>query len=118
MSSHIMWRQRYDTAADMTLMQALAALQWEVRESSIAPYLQQFSAELSENPKVFPDDQFSLGVHWVRTDFMRRLRLQYPTPGETAGGRYILIVDSNTPVARQPDAAKPTPTRSGWKFWR
>jgi hypothetical protein len=225
-----MWRQQYDTAADMTLMQALAALKWEVRElpsqqwdsgtasiggvrdyecsyvspaasdwsslllhldapigarlaaelsrllstpsivfseydqaawgytlfvdgvemdgfcsvpelveldpdtvqgnpslvsrilsvpeSSIAPYLQQSSAELTENPKVFPDDQFSLGDHWVRVDLMRRLGLQYPTPGATAGGRYILIVDSNTPVARQSDPAKPTPTKSLWKFWR
>ena len=230
MSSHIMWRQRYDTAADITLMQALAALQWEVRElpsqqwdartasiggfrdyacsyvspaasewssvllhlnatigaqlaaelsrllsapsivfseydqaawgytlfvdgtesddfwslpeivevdpdtvrgnpslvsrilnvpeSSIAPYLQRFSSDLSEDPKVFPDDEFSLGDHWVRVDFMRRLGLKYPTPGETAGGRHILIVDSNTPVARQPDAAKPAPTKSRWKFWR
>ena len=230
MSSHVMWRQRYDTAADMTLMQALAALQWEVRElpsqqwdartasiggvrdcdcsyvspaasewssvllhldaligaplaaelsrllsapsivfseydqaawgytlfvdgaesddfwsfpelvevdpatvrgnpalvsrilsvpeSSIAPYLQQFSAEPPEIPKVFPDDEFSAGDHWVRVDFMRRLGLQYPTPGETAGGRYIQIVDSNTPVAPQPVAAKPTPIKSRWKFWR
>jgi hypothetical protein len=225
-----MWRQRYDTAADMTLMQALAALKWEVRElpsqqwdastasiggvrdykcsyvspaanewsslllhldaligarlaaelsrlssapsivfseydqtawgytlfvdgvesdsfwsvpelveldpdtvrgnpslvsrilsvpeSSIAPYLQPFSVELPGNAKVFPDDQFSLDDHWVRVDFMRRLGLQYPSPGATAGGRYILIVDSNTPVDRQPDPAKPTPTKSPWKFWR
>lgn len=230
MSSHIFWRQRYDTAADTTLMQALAALQWEIRElpsqqwdartasiggvrdyecsyvspaasewssvllhldaligarlaaelsrllsapsilfseydqtawgytlfvdgaesdgfwsvpelveegpvsvrgnpslvsrilgvpeSSIAPYLQQFSSEPPETPKVFPDDEFSPGDHWVRVDFMRRLGLQYPTPGETDGGRYILIVDSNTPVARQPDAAKPASTVSRWKFWR
>ena len=230
MSSHIMWRQRYDTAADMTLIQALAALQWEIRElpsqqwdartasiggvrdcecsyvspaasewssvllpldaligerlaaelsrllsapsivfseydqtawgytlfvdgaesdsfwsipelvevdpvtargnpallsrilsvpeSSITPYLQQFSSEPPEIPKVFPDDEFSLGDHWVRVDFMRRLGLQYPTPGETPGGRYILFVDSNTPVALQPDATKPTPTKSRWKFWR
>jgi hypothetical protein len=89
-----------------------------VPESSIAPYLQQFSSEPLESPKVFPDDEFSLDDHWVRVDFMRRLGLQYPTPGETAGGRYILIVDSNAPLARQPDAAKPTPTKSRWKFWR
>jgi hypothetical protein len=89
-----------------------------VPESRIAPYLQQFSAEPPEDSKVFPDDQFSLGDHWVRVDFMRRLGLQYPTPGATAGGRHILIVDSNTPVARQPDPAKPTPTKSRWKFWR
>ena len=32
MSSHIIWRERYDAAADMTLARALAALQREVRE--------------------------------------------------------------------------------------
>jgi hypothetical protein len=76
-----------------------------------------YFSEPPETPKVIPDDQFSLGDHWVRVDFMRRLGLQYPTPGATAGGRYILIVDSNTPVARQPEAARPTPTKSRWKFW-
>jgi hypothetical protein len=32
MSSHIIWRQRYDGAADLTLARALATLQCEVRE--------------------------------------------------------------------------------------
>jgi hypothetical protein len=32
MSSHVIWRQRYDASADVTLARALAALQCEVRE--------------------------------------------------------------------------------------
>src|SRR5882757_9299181 len=27
--------------------------------------------------------------HWVRVDFIRRIGLQYPVPGQTAGGHHI-----------------------------
>jgi hypothetical protein len=91
---------------------------FSVPESSIAPYLHHLSSERPETPKVFSDDEFTLSDHWVRVDFMRRLGLQYPTPGQAAGGRHIRIVESNTPVARQEDQATPTPTKPRWKFWQ
>jgi hypothetical protein len=86
-----------------------------VPESTVAPYLQHLSAEPPDTPKVFPDDEFALSDHWVRVDFMRRLGLQYPAPGETAGGRHIQIVDPDAP--RQPDPVKPLPSKPRWKFW-
>jgi hypothetical protein len=66
---------------------------FDVPESHIAPYLRQFSLEQLTDEKAFPDDEFVLADHWVRTDFMRRLGLQYPDPGRTPGGRYIRIIE-------------------------
>lgn len=71
-----------------------------VPESAIAPYLRHLDSELPETSKAFPDDEFALTDHWVRVDFMRRLGLQYPAPGSTSGGRYVQIVESQTPVSR------------------
>jgi hypothetical protein len=64
---------------------------FSVPESSVTPYLHHLSTELPESRKAFPDDEFDLSNHWVRVDFMRRLGLQYPNPGQTAGGRHIRI---------------------------
>lgn len=91
---------------------------FNVPESDFAPYLKHLPSELPETPKVFPDDEFALSDHWVRVDFMRRLGLQYPAPGQTAGGRHIRIVESNTPVAQQQDQVKSAATKPRWKFWR
>jgi hypothetical protein len=58
------------------------------RPESIAPYLQ----HITDSPeKAFSDDEFTLGDHWVRVDFMRRLGLQYPSPGGSTGGQYVKI---------------------------
>jgi hypothetical protein len=57
---------------------------------AVAPYLKQLDPDAEEPGKMFADDQFSLGNHWVRCDFMRRLGLRYPNPGEP-GTRYVFI---------------------------
>lgn len=44
-----------------------------------------------EGFKAFPEDEFCLDDHWVRTDFMKRLGLTYPEPGQTPGARYVHI---------------------------
>ena len=66
---------------------------FSVSDSDITPYLQHLDSEFSETLKAFPEDEFALSDHWVRVDFMRRLGLEYPSPGSTAGGRYIQIVE-------------------------
>ena len=58
------------------------------RPESIAPYLQPVIDSAS---KAFSDDEFTLGDHWVRVDFMRRLGLKYPNPGKATGGQYVRI---------------------------
>ena len=91
---------------------------FSVPESDVAPYLQHLSPALSETSKVFPDDEFELGDHWVRVDFMRHLGLRYPDPGKTPGGRYLQIVESHTPLTRQQEKATPASPKPRWKFWR
>jgi hypothetical protein len=91
---------------------------FSVPESNVAPYLQHLAPGLSETSKVFPDDEFELGDHWVRVDFMRHLGLHYPDPGNTPGGRYLQIVESHTRVARQQEKAMPAARKPRWKFWR
>lgn len=56
----------------------------------VAPYVQQVE-NLDPESKAFEDDEFTLGDHWVRVDFMRRLGLLYPNPGKVPGGRYVSI---------------------------
>jgi hypothetical protein len=58
------------------------------RPESIAPYLHHVTDSAG---KAFDDDKFALGDHWVRVDFMRRLGLQYPSPGQVTGGQYVKI---------------------------
>jgi hypothetical protein len=55
---------------------------------SIAPYI---CHDPDYDTKAFGDDEFTLGDHWVRVDFMRRLGLTYPNPGQVAGGRHVKI---------------------------
>ena len=61
-----------------------------VPAESITPYIRHVT-ESDYNTKAFADDEFTLGDHWVRVDFMQRLGVPYPEPGEVAGGRYIQI---------------------------
>jgi len=56
----------------------------------IAPYLKHLAPDANELGKAFPADEFELGDHWVRCDFMRRLGLRYPEPGEP-GSRHFLL---------------------------
>ncbi len=56
----------------------------------IAPYIRHIT-EFDQGAKAFEDDEFTLSDHWVRVDFMRRLGLTYPAPGEAAGGRFVKI---------------------------
>ena len=56
----------------------------------VAPYVQHVE-NLDPESKAFDDDEFTLGDHWVRVDFMRRLGLLYPNPGKVPGGRYVRI---------------------------
>jgi hypothetical protein len=59
----------------------------------ITPYLIRLNPNDEDQGRVFPDDQFSLGDHWVRCDFMRRLGMRYPNPGD-AGTRYVYIKET------------------------
>ena len=58
----------------------------------VAPYLRHVT-EADHGQKAFDDDEYTLGDHWVRVDFMRRLGLSYPAPGKTAGGRHVRIME-------------------------
>jgi hypothetical protein len=58
------------------------------RPETIAPYLLHLTDSAG---KAFGDDEFALNDHWVRVDFMRRLGLQYPSPGRAIGGQYVKI---------------------------
>ena len=66
------------------------AAKFGVGAEDIAPYLEHLDPDADEPGKAFPADEFSLGDHWVRCDFMRRLGLRYPNPGEP-GTRHVLI---------------------------
>jgi hypothetical protein len=55
-----------------------------------APYLKHLDADAEQPDKALPADEFSLGDHWVRCDFMRRLGLRYRNPGEP-GTRHVFI---------------------------
>ena len=62
-----------------------------VSADSVVPYLQHVT---DFDAKAFADDEFTLGDHWVRVDFMRRLGLAYPNPGKVPGGRYVKIEEA------------------------
>jgi hypothetical protein len=59
-----------------------------VAADAVAPYIRHVT---DFDAKAFDDDQFTLGDHWVRVDFMRRLGLAYPSPGQVPGGRHVQI---------------------------
>src|SRR4029077_16597617 len=63
-----------------------------VAAESVAPYIRHM-ADGGRRLKAFEDDEYTLGDHWVRVDFLRRLGLSYPSPspGRTDGGRHIRI---------------------------
>jgi hypothetical protein len=69
------------------------ALAFGVPAESITPYIRHVTEDDYET-KVFDDDEFALGDHWVRVDFMRRLGIPYPSPGLVAGGRYVQIQEA------------------------
>ena len=64
-----------------------------VSAESITPYIRHVTEDDYET-KAFDDDEFALGDHWVRVDFMRRLGIPYPSPGQVAGGRYVQIEET------------------------
>jgi len=66
-----------------------------VPRESTAPYIRHVT-EIEEDWKAFADDEFALSDHWVRVDFMRRLGLMYPAPGQTPGSKYIKIDEPRT----------------------
>jgi hypothetical protein len=66
------------------------AAKFGVGVEDVAPYLKHLAPDADDPGKAFPADEFSLGDHWVRCDFMRRLGLRYPNPGEP-GTRHVLI---------------------------
>jgi len=59
-----------------------------VSVASIAPYLRHPKDSCA---KAFDDDKFTLADHWVRVDFMRRIGLTYPNPGQVDGARFVKI---------------------------
>jgi hypothetical protein len=61
-----------------------------VSNESVAPYIRHV-AETDAGVKAFEEDEYTLGDHWVRVDFMRRLGFTYPEPGKVAGARYVKI---------------------------
>jgi hypothetical protein len=61
-----------------------------VPTEAITPYIRHVAKTDCET-KAFAEDEFTLGDHWVRVDFMRRLGVPYPDPGQVAGGRYVQI---------------------------
>jgi hypothetical protein len=61
-----------------------------ITSESIAPYIRHVTEDDYET-KASDDDEFALGDHWVRVDFMRRLGIPYPSPGKVVGGRYVQI---------------------------
>ena len=63
---------------------------FEVPLGMVVPYIQHIS-EADYGAKAFVDDEFTLGDHWARVDFIRRLGLTYPNPGQVAGGRYLKV---------------------------
>ena len=54
----------------------------------VAPYIHHVT---DFDAKAFGEDEFTLGDHWVRVDFIRRLGLVYPSPGQVVGGRHVRI---------------------------
>lgn len=84
----------------------------------IAPYLNQFGPDADEPGKAFPDDEFELDDHWVRCDFMRRLGLRYPEPGEP-GTRHFLLRERGEgevdPDAEDSDINLPRAKPPWWK---
>jgi hypothetical protein len=63
-----------------------------VAADSIAPYIRHVT---DFDAKAFGEDEFALGDHWVRVDFMRRLGLTYPSPGQVAEGRHVKIEEAS-----------------------
>jgi hypothetical protein len=58
------------------------ARRFAVDSELLAPYLRQLTTDIDDPGKAFLEDQFSLGNHWVRCDFMRRLGMRYPDLSE------------------------------------
>lgn len=73
-----------------TVSPNLIAGMFGVGFEGVAPYLKHLDPETDDPGKAFPGDEFSLGDHWVRCDFMRRMGLRYPNPGEP-GTRHVFI---------------------------
>ena len=68
----------------------LIAGRFGVGVEAVAPYLSHVDVDADQLGKAFPGDEFTLGDHWVRCDFMRRLGLRYPNSAEL-GTRHVFI---------------------------
>jgi hypothetical protein len=79
-----------EDASACTVDPSFIAGKFGVGVEAVAPYLKHLDPDADEPGKALPADEFSLGDHWVRCDFMRRLGLRYPNPGEP-GTRHVLI---------------------------
>jgi hypothetical protein len=73
-----------------TVDSSFIAGKFGVGVEAVAPYLKHLDSDGEEPDKASPADEFTLGDHWVRCDFMRRIGLRYPNPGEP-GTRHVLI---------------------------
>jgi len=85
-----------------------------------APYLEVQSPDDVSQAKAFPDDQFSLGDHWIRVDFLRALGITYPIPACTPDGRFCRFVSSpgnSEPAgARTPEIPTQPEDPSLWRW--
>jgi hypothetical protein len=70
----------------------LVARLFGVGVEAVTPYLHHLDPEADDVGMAYPDDEFSLGDHWVRCDFMRRVGLRYPDPGEP-GTRHVFVAE-------------------------
>jgi hypothetical protein len=89
------------------------AARFGVGVEELAPYLNHLDPGADEAGKAFPGDEFELDDHWVRCDFMRRLGLPYPEPGEP-GTRHFLLRESGR-EANDSDLTPPSSKPSWWK---
>lgn len=94
-----------------------------VPAASVLPYIRHVGNDTESDSKAFQDDEHFLSDHWVRCDFMHRLGLIYPNPGETKDGRHVQILESpirNSSVNEKKSSFNPPASSIGkpwWKFW-
>jgi hypothetical protein len=66
------------------------ARSFNVSSDTLAPYLRHLRPDEDDPGPAMEDDKHSLGDHWVRCDFMKRLGLRYPD-GSEPNKRHVLI---------------------------
>jgi len=83
-----------EESQNCTIQPELVAKSFGVPVESVSRYLRNLDADADDENRAFDDDEYRLGNHWVRCDFMRRLGLRYVSPGEP-GSRHLLIKEPN-----------------------